>query len=302
MLETAFLNQKLRNPLVLASGVRGVTASSLKRMVEKGCGGVTLKSISLKPRSGHANPTLVANPHFVINAVGLSNPGVDEIATEITSFKKVCRGTPLIGSVYASSVIEFVEAAEKLCETEIDVLELNLSCPNVSSEFGEPFAHSVKLVGAITSKVKAVIDKPLTIKLSPNISNIATIAKAAEDNGADAITAVNTLSGMLINVGARCPVLHNKTGGVSGPALYPVALKCVNDIYRAVKIPIIGTGGVNTGEEALGMIMAGACLVGVGSAVYYRGETVFKEIVKEMDQVMKQYGIKSLDEIRGNIF
>jgi dihydroorotate dehydrogenase (NAD+) catalytic subunit len=298
MLAAKFLDLNFKNPLVLASGVRGVTAASLQHMIKKGCGGVTLKSISLLPRTGHPNPTLVGNRHFTINAIGLSNPGVAEINREIAEFKKTC-AAPLIGSVFAGSVDEFVLAAEKICEMNIDILELNLSCPNVAGEFGESFAHSVHMVSAITKQVKTKVALPVTVKLSPQTENIAVIAKAAEDNGADAITAVNTLNGMVIDLKARRPILHNKTGGVSGPALFPIALRCVYEIYQAVKIPIIGTGGITTGEDALAMIMAGATLLGVGSAVYYRGANVFKKIAAEMQELMQQENIKSLDEIRG---
>lgn len=301
MLETKFLNLNFKNPLVLASGVRGVTAASLQHMVKNGCGGVTLKSISLQPRAGHPNPTIVSNNHFIINAVGLSNPGINEIIIEISQFKKFC-AAPLIASVFAGNVVEFVQIAEKICETNIDALELNLSCPNVATEFGEPFAYSIQAVAAITKQIKAKIATvPLIIKLSPQAWNIAAIAKAAEDSGADAINAINTISGMMIDIKTRQPILHNKIGGVSGPALFPIALRCVYDIFKAVKIPIIGTGGIITSDDAIAMIMAGATLVGIGSAVYYHGSNVFQKISTGMENFMRQQGIRSLDEIRGVI-
>jgi dihydroorotate dehydrogenase (NAD+) catalytic subunit len=298
MLETEFLGLKFQNPLILASGVRGVSAASMRHMVKNGCGGVTLKSISLEPRTGHPNPTMASCRHFIINAIGLSNPGIAEIKTEIAQFKKAST-TPLIGSVFAGSVEEFTRVAAEICDSGIDILELNLSCPNVHHEFGEPFAYSTEAVAAITKQVKNKITIPLTIKLSPQAWNIATIAKVAEDNGADAITAVNTISGMVIDVRTRYPILQNKTGGVSGPSLFPIALRCVYEISQAVKIPIIGTGGITTGEDALAMIMAGATLLGIGSGVYYRGTRIFKKIAKEMQGFMQQEGIRSLDEIRG---
>lgn len=298
MLATKFLGLNFKNPLVLASGVRGVTAASMRYMVQQGCGGVTLKSASLQSRTGHPNPTMVSSPHFVINAVGLSNPGIAEINKEIALFKQNC-SVPLIGSIFAGNIDEFVRAAEMICTANIDILELNLSCPNVASEFGEPFACSAQTVAAITKQIKAKISVPLAVKLSPQAWNIAAIAKAAEDHGADAVTAVNTISGMAIDVKTRHPILQNKTGGVSGPALFPIALRCIYDIYRTVKIPIIGTGGVTTGEDALAMIMAGASLIGIGSAVYYRGAEVFHAIAQEMENFMQQEHIKSLDEIRG---
>ena len=298
MLKTTFLGIQFKNPIVLASGILGTTAASMKRCVNLGCGGVTIKSISQKPREGHPNPTVFATDAYMLNAVGLSNPGVKESIEEIKKFKKMS-DTPLIGSIFAGTADGFLSLAEKISDAPIYALELDLSCPNVGKEFGEPFAYSQKAITKITKGVKKNTRIPISVKLSPNAWNIAELAKAAESSGADAITAVNTISGMGIDVRARYPILHNISGGVSGPTLFPIALKCVYDIFEAVKIPIIGTGGVTTGEDALAMIMAGATLVGVGSAVHYRGDTVFQKIADEMQQIMREEGIKTLDEIRG---
>ncbi len=298
MLRTLFLNKQFQNPLVLASGIMGVTAASMKNVIEHGAGGVTVKSLSLTPRTGHPNPTQMGTPDFYINAVGLSNPGVEAGVEELKLFKKDC-DAPLIGSVFAGTPDEFAEVAEKICAAPIDFLEIDVSCPNVSREFGDPFAYSIPAIEQITKKVKAVSTVPISMKLSPNAWNITDIAKAAEASGADAITAVNTVSGMAIDVRARRPVLHNKQGGISGPALFPIALKCVFDIKKAVKIPIIGTGGITTGEDALAMIMAGATLLGVGSAIYYGGLEVFRNITEKIENIMREEGIKSLDESRG---
>ncbi len=298
MLETSFLNKQFTNPLVLASGILGVTAASLNNVIKNGAGGVTVKSISLEPRTGHPNPTMVPYKHFFINAVGLANPGIEKAIEELIKFKKLSNA-PLIGSIFAGTPEEFGEITERICEAPIDFLEVDISCPNVSREFGDPFAYSVSAVEKITKSVKIKSKVPISIKLSPNAWNIDAIAKAAEASGANAITAVNTISGMMIDVHARRPVLHNKQGGISGPALFPIALKCVYDIFKAVKIPIIGTGGVTTGEDALAMIMAGATLVGVGSAVYFRGVDCFAKITSEMEEIMKEEKIKSLDEIKG---
>lgn len=298
MLQTKFLNKNFNNPVVLASGILGVTAASMANVVKNGAGGVTIKSISLQPRTGHPNPTMAGFEHFFINAVGLSNPGIDSALAELKKFKQLS-GAPLIGSIFAGAPDEFAEVAEKICEAPIDFLEVDISCPNVSKEFGDPFAYSIPAVEKITKAVKIKSKVPISVKLSPNAWNIADIAKSAEASGADAITAVNTVSGMAIDVRAKKPVLHNKQGGISGPALFPIALKCVYDIYKAVKIPIIGTGGVTYGEDALAMIMAGAALVGVGSAVYFRGEDCFAKIVNEMKEIMGEENINNLEEIRG---
>jgi len=276
----------------------GVTAASLNNIIIKGAGGVTAKSVSLEPRTGHPNPTMAGYEHFFINAVGLSNPGIEKAIEELNKFKELTQA-PLIASIFAGTPEEFGQITEKICTAPIDFLEVDISCPNVSREFGDPFAYSVQAVEKITKAVKVKSTVPFSIKLSPNAWNIVDIAKTAEANGADAITAVNTISGMMIDVRAKKAVLHNKQGGVSGPALFPIALKCVYDIYNAVKIPIIATGGVTTGEDALAMIMAGATLVGVGSAVYFRGDDCFQKISDEMIQIMKEENINSLDEIRG---
>lgn len=298
MLQTKFLNLNFENPIVLASGILGVTGAVMNNAVNNGCGGVTVKSVSLEPRPGHPGPVMGGFEHFFLNAVGLSNPGVEKAIEELKKFKALTN-TPLIGSVFAGTPDKFAEVAEKICEAPINILEIDISCPNVSKEFGDPFAYSIPAVENITKKVKAKTNIPITIKLSPNAWNIADIAKAAEASGADAITAVNTVSGMMIDVYTKKPFLSNKQGGVSGPGLYPIALKCVYDIYEAVKIPIIGTGGITTGEDALGMIMAGASLLGVGSAVYFRDQDAFSKITDEMIKIMQAENIKNLDEIRG---
>jgi len=298
MLVTTFLGKSFNNPLVLASGILGVTAAGLNNVIKNGAGGVTIKSISKEPRTGHPNPTMQGYEHFFINAVGLSNPGIDKAIQELKKFKEL-NTAPLLGSIFAGTPEEFGEMAERICEAPIDFLEVDISCPNVSKEFGDPFAYSIPAVEKITKAVKEKSKVPISIKLSPNAWNIDVIAQAAETAGADAITAVNTISGMTIDVHAKKPVLSNKQGGVSGPARFPVALKCVFDIYKKVKIPIIATGGVTTGEDALSMIMAGATLIGVGSAVYFRGQQVFSLITEEMEKIMGEENIKSLDEIRG---
>ena len=298
MLKTELYNISFENPVVLASGILGVTAASMHNVIANGAGGVTIKSLSPEPREGHRNPTMMGTDHFFLNAVGLSNPGIDEGIEEIHKFKQM-GDQPLIGSVFAGTRQAFIDVSERIGKTPIDMLELDLSCPNVGEEFGEPFAYSKDAITEITRGVKAVVSCPVAVKLSPNVWNIGELAKVAEDAGADMITAVNTASGMMIDVRAKMPILANKVGGVSGKALFPIALKCVYDVYASVKIPIIATGGVTTGEDALAMIMAGATLVGVGSAVWHRGEHVFRDITSEMEHIMKEEDIQSLDEIRG---
>jgi len=232
----------------------------------------------------------------MLNAIGLSNPGIREFVDEIKIVKKTKK--PIIGSIIGSNEDEFGKLARSI-GNYVDVIEINVSCPNVE-KIGQEIGKDPELVGKIVKKVKGSVDAPAIAKLSPNVNDIAEIAKAAEKAGADAITAINTLGpGMAINIEAKQPVLANKFGGMSGPAIKPIAVANVYKIYEAVKIPIIGTGGILTGKDAIEMLMAGASAVGVGSAVYYRGNNVFEMIKKEMIQWMKKNKVKTLKEIIG---
>ncbi len=298
---TKIAGVKLSNPTVLASGILGVTGHSLVNLANNcGAGAVTCKSVSLKPRFGHHNPIILSYGPGLINAVGLSTAGIDEAKEELRLVVKNSHA-PLIASIFASTIREFGEVSEKISEIKPAMIEVNVSCPNVQNEFGMPFGTDQKLTSKITGTVKNSAGKiPVAIKLSPNVTNIVAIAKAAEDAGADAITAINTVGpGIVIDVKTKKPVLANKRGGLSGPAIKPIAVKCVWDIYNAVEIPIIGTGGVNNGNDALEMILAGASAVGVGSAVYYNGPKVFAKITSEMRQIMNENGWTSIKELIG---
>ncbi len=299
--QITFLDVKFKNPIVLASGILGVTAASMKRCIDMGAGGITIKSLSMEPRTGHPNPTMGGFDNYFINAVGLSNPGVEEGVEEVKKFKQMC-DAPIIGSIFAGSVEEFGKVAEIMCTAPIDILEINISCPNVGEEFGSPFAYSTEAAAAITKAVKKVAKKkniPVATKLSPNAWNITQIAEACTRAGANAVTAINTASGMVINSDFQTPYLSNKVGGLSGPALKPIALKSVWDIYNNVDSPIIATGGVTNGEDAIEMMLAGGTLVGVGSAVFWRGPEVFSKIVDEMKEYMKKNNVKSLKSLIG---
>lgn len=291
----------LPNPLVLASGIVGTSAALLIRVARLGAGAVTAKSATRLPRAGHPSPILFDWGHGLINAVGLTNPGAEGMAEILRAAKAGLAplGVPLIASVFAASVEEFVEVARILAAAGPDLIELNLSCPNVASEYGEIFAASPKATAEAVAAVKAAVPCPVLAKLAPHVPDIARIARAAEEAGADGITAVNTMPGMVIDVEAGRPVLTNREGGISGPALKPIAVRCVYEIARAVRIPIIGTGGVLTGEDAIEMIMAGATAVGVGSAVAYRGLGAFQAIRAEMEGWLAAHGYRCLAEIRG---
>src|SRR6185295_7248911 len=242
---------------------------------------------------------MVGYEHYFLNAVGLSDAGIEKAKEELGKYIPE-RTAPLIANIVAAKKADFGQAAEEIAKLSPDIIEVNISCPNVEDEMGKPFACDLMDAAEVTKLVKSRVPNiPIVIKLSPNVPNIAEIAKACADAGADGITAINTMPGMRINADLRTPVLSNKTGGVSGPGLFPIALKAVYEIAHAVKIPLIGTGGVTTGLDAIEMIMAGATLVGVGSMVYYREVKGFGEMVSEMEEWMKANGVKNLDEIRG---
>jgi len=286
--------------LVLASGILGVTASSLYNVARHGAGAVTTKSFSLEERLGHKSPTIVSFGVGLVNAVGLSNPGWSAAVAEIQAYQQRCT-TPIIASVFGRTVAEFAAVAEHAACVKPALIEVNVSCPNVASEFGTPFEADMNALGTITRAVKqAAQDVPVAIKLSPNYGFLERAAKTVADAGADAITAINTVGpGMVIDVNVRQPVLSNRAGGVSGPAILPIAVRAVFEIFRATRLPIIGTGGVSTADDALQMVLAGATAVAIGSAVYHRGLGVFAEVNAGLVTYLAQHGIASLAELRG---
>jgi len=292
-------HQTLESPLILASGILGTEAELLARVAQSGAGAVTTKSCGLRPKKGHENPTVLAWEHGLINAIGLTNPGVKQEIEEIKKLKKILKKTKIIASFFGTTIEEFVQVAKKLSLAQPDFLEMNISCPNVESEFGQPFGVSVKDTFAVIQAVKKIVPTPLIVKLSPNVTDIKIIAQAAEKAGADALSAINTLTGMVIDVESGKPILTNKKGGISGPAIRPIAVRCVYEISQAVKIPVIGIGGVDCGKGAVEMIMAGAKAVGVGSAVYYQGINVFKRINQEIKEFMIAHNYQTISDFQG---
>lgn len=295
-----FCGIKFPNPLVLASGVLGVTGDSMRYVVDSGAGAVTTKSTNVEGRTGHPNPIIITYEGGMMNAVGLSNPGIEEETETIAEFKKQCKKNPLLLSIFAKTVDGYKEIAKKADKSQADILEINISCPNVEDEFGKPFACCAGLPGKITALIKGCTKKPVIVKLSPNVPNIVSVCKEVEAAGADGLTLINTVGpGLAINIETAQPILANRVGGISGPAIKPIAVKAVFDAYKEVKIPIIGVGGIMTGRDALEIMMAGARLVGIGTAVYYRGAEVFKKVTDEMEEWMKANNYRSLDEMVG---
>ncbi|MBI3035701.1 dihydroorotate dehydrogenase [Candidatus Woesearchaeota archaeon] len=296
MLQTKLCNIQLKNPTILASGILGVTKESVNRIGKAGAGAVTLKSLCHEERQGNANPTMFAYDGVFLNAVGLPGQGIDSALKDFVRLDNL--SVPVIGSIYGYRIEQFGEVAKKMAYLKPAMIEVDISCPHM--DYGKPYYADPELTAKVTKIVKQNSGKiPVSIKLSPNVYDIKEIAHAAERAGADAITAINTASGMVIDIDARKPILANKIGGISGPALKPIAVKCVYEIYEAVKIPIIGTGGVTYGKDAIEMVMAGATAVGIGTGVYYRGIDIFKKVCDEIMQWMKKNKVKNLDEIRG---
>ncbi|MBM4054902.1 MAG: dihydroorotate dehydrogenase [Planctomycetes bacterium] len=291
-------NIRLSNPTILASGILGTTRALLKRVAECGAGAVTIKSISKEAREGHNNPTVITYEAGMINAVGYSNPGVESARIEFTNLKEI--GAPVFASIIGTCNDEFVKVAEGLSESGFSAIEIPLSCPHTPG-FGLLSGQGTpKATYDITSAVRRITHLPIFVKISPSIPEITTVAKAAEDAGASGITAVNSMGpGMIINIESKKPVLGFKVGGVTGDALRPIAVRCVYDVYKAVKIPIIGVGGISTGRHAIEMLMAGAVAVGIGTGVYTRGIDVFSKVCAEMKQWMIENGYNNINDLVG---
>lgn len=304
-LSVDFLGIKVNSPLVVAAGIMGVSYSTLIKMYQCGAGIVTTKSLTIEPRTGHKGPIIAEFNGGLINSVGLSNPGIDDGLKEVEEFKKNL-SMPVIVSIFGSSAEEFEKLIKCVNDSKADFVELNLSCPNVSDEFGIPLSASGEAIFEIVSRVKKISKRPVIAKLSPNVIKIKDIAVLAQKAGADALSLINTVGpGMLIDIKTVKPVLYNFFGGLSGPCIKPIAIRAVYEVYSCVDIPIIGMGGIMTGSDAVEIMMAGATLVGIGSGVYYRGVEIFKKVNREMIIFLKENGysniknIKKLDKLNG---
>ena len=294
-----FLGKEISTPLTLASGILGISFSSLQRVIRDGAGMVTTKSLSIEPRIGHDGPIIAEFHGGLINSVGLTNPGIADGLEEVEKFHAGIDGVVIV-SVFGANAAEFVQLSKAVNDSSADFLELNLSCPNVEDEFKRPFALMPDKITEIVSAVKAVSTVPVLAKLSPNANDISAIAKLTEAAGADGLTMINTLGhGMVIDAVAKRPVLRNNFGGISGPCIKPLAIKLIHDAFKVVDIPILGTGGVSNGLDAIEMMMAGASAIGVGSAVYDHGLDVFKTIRAEMETFMEVHGYAGYADLIG---
>ncbi len=297
LLTVTLAGLKLSSPTALASGILGYTADSLCLAAENGAGAVVTKSIGVSPRVGYPNPIVVQAKSGLINAVGLPNPGINDYAEELTYARSVLK-VPLIVSVFGYTSEEYALVSQKAVEAGADAVELNVSCPHVQYT-GSEIGQNPRLLTDVVCKVKAAIQKPVIVKLSPNVTDVVEIGKTAEKAGADALTVVNTVRALAIDVETQTPILSNVRGGLSGPAIKPIALRCVFDVFEAVKVPVFGCGGISNWRDAVEFLLAGASAVQVGTAVASEEPEVFEEINHGVANYLKKKGYGSVKEIVG---
>jgi dihydroorotate dehydrogenase (NAD+) catalytic subunit len=287
----------LRNPFLLASGIWGESGDSLAGAWAAGAGGVITKSIGSVPRPGYPNPTVETYDRWgMLNAMGLPNPGIDEYPREIEVAQRA--GATVIGSVFAGDATEFARLGSRMSLTGVAALELNLSCPHAEG-FGTEVGSTAEDVERIVRAVVSAVKLPVIAKITPNTADAAALALAAERGGAAAVSAINTVRALAIDVRLRRPVLSHGLGGLSGAAIKPVGLACVWQIYDKVSIPVIGVGGISTAEDALEYVMAGARAVEVGTAVAFEGVAVFGRLVRELSVLLDELGLRRLEDAVG---
>ncbi len=290
----------LKNPVLTASGTFGYGLEFIPYGDLRELGGIVVKGLSLQPKAGNPMPRVAETACGMLNAIGLQNIGAPTFIEDKLPLLP-WRETPIIANIYAGSVHEFGELARIVAQAEgVAALEVNVSCPNVASG-GSLFGQDPAMAAAVTKSVKKAARKlPVWVKLSPNVTDIRTIARAVADAGADVLVCINTLAGMAVDLRTRRPRLANVIGGLSGPAIKPVALRCVYQVSRAVDIPVIGVGGVRSAEDVLEFILAGAHAVQVGTATFTSPDRVFR-LVHELPEAMRDLGLESLDDLRGGL-
>ena len=293
---TEIAGLKLSNPTMLAAGILGYTGLSMKSVIEAGAGAVVTKSMGQEPRTGYLNPTVVQTSCGLLNAMGLPNPGISHFKEEMKELKQL--EAPTIFSIYGFSPEDFANVAKTAENLGADAIELNVSCPHVKKA-GAQVGSDPTLLTDIVKAVKMQVTKPVIVKLTPNVTDIKEIAKAAEKAGADALTAINTVKGMAIDTETGMPLLANKFGGLSGPAIKPIAIRCVYDIYGSVDIPVIGCGGITCWQDAVEFIQAGACAVQIGTAVAFKGLQVFGSVACGIEKYLEGKQIGNIKELVG---
>lgn len=285
-----------RNPLLLASGFLDETAASMLRVWKAGAGGVVTKSIGMKPRLGHPNPTLVAVRGGYLNAMGLPNPGIQAFEREVHVVVK--GGASVIGSVFGATEEEFAELTRRMDKAGVSGIELNVSCPHAKG-VGTDIGCNPKLLSSVTAAARGATKKPLWVKMAPNVVSVAELAQVAVDAGADGLVCINTLKSIAIDVETRRPQLGNQVGGFSGPGLKPVALRAVWDCAQAVDVPIVGVGGIQDARDVVEFLMAGASTVQLGSVLIEKDVAAFSEIGKELEAWMERHGVERISDLVG---
>jgi dihydroorotate dehydrogenase (NAD+) catalytic subunit len=286
----------LDNPTMLASGIMGETGPSLVKMAEWGAGALVTKSIGTEPRNGYPNPTVVELPFGYLNCMGLPNPGIEAFGEEMIIATNA--GIPIIGSIFASDGDGFAELAGQMEDYGASAVELNLSCPHAEG-YGMELGTDPQTVRSIVSKVKESTGLPVFAKVTPNTEKLVDVGRAVQEGGGDAVVAINTVKAMFINIEMRRPVLSNITGGLSGPAIRPIGVRCVYELYEALDIPLIGVGGIENWRDALEYIMAGASAIQVGSALGRKGLESFREILGGIENYMNISGFNSIESMVG---
>ena len=289
---------KMKNPITVASGTFGYGREFAEYIDLNKLGGIVTKGTSLKPRPGNKPPRVCETTAGMLNAIGLQNPGVEHFINEDLPWLRKFN-TAVIVNACGSTIEDYVELCRILNKTDIDGVELNLSCPNVK-EGCLAFGTTYEGVKEVTSQVRKVLDKPLIVKLTPNVTDITQPAKAAQDAGADGVSLINTLLGMSIDIHKRRPFLANNTGGLSGPAVKPVAVRMVYQVAQAIDIPILGLGGIVTGDDAIEFMLAGATAVSIGTGNFISPE-VSVNAVKDIEKYMKMHNIEDVNEIIGSV-
>ena len=288
----------LANPLIAASGTFGFGREYGELYPLSTLGGISCKGLTLRERPGNPPPRIAETPGGMLNAVGLQNPGVESfIAHELPWLRQ--QGTVIIANIAGNTPEEYREMAGRLSETDVDMIEMNISCPNVK-QGGVQFGTTCEGVTAVTSAVRRSCKKPLMVKLSPNVSDIGEMAAAAEAAGADAVSLINTLTGMRIDIRTRRPIIHNNTGGLSGPAVFPVAVRMVWQAAQRVKIPVVGLGGISTWQDAVEMLLAGATALQIGTVLFQDPYAPVK-ILEGLSRFLEEEGLSSVTELTGAV-
>lgn len=287
-----------KNPVIPASGVFGYGREYEELFPLEKLGGIATKGTTLNRRTGNLAPRIAETPSGMLNSVGLQNPGIDHFVNKELPYL-LEKNTVILANIAGSTVDECVQVAEKLEPTDVHMIELNISCPNVK-QGGAAFGTSCDMAAEVVRQVRKATSKPLVVKLSPNVTSITDIAKAVEDAGADAVSLINTLLGMRIDINTRRPILRNNVGGMSGPAVFPVAVRMVWQVANAVKIPVIGMGGVSSGRDAVELMMAGASAVQVGAAIFTDPYAPVR-IVDEINEFLDSKNISSVRDIIGTV-